>query len=178
MRGALTPSRHTVTVLHPHPSDHVPVVIAEDDPRSDDVGALLRTHLAFSRSVTPPEYSFALDVDGLVDPFIRFFSARRNGELVAIGALKRLDESHAELKSMHTRESARGQGVGRAMVEHLLDVARRDGYRRLSLETGSTEEFAAARALYARSGFQPCEPFADYRASPYNTCMTIYLDTA
>ena len=151
-------------------------MIAVDDPRADDVSALLAAHLAFARGATPVEYSFALDVEQLVEPGVTFFGARRAGRLVGVAALKRLDESHAELKSMHTRQDERDRGVGRAMVEHLLGFARDQGYRQVSLETGSTEEFASARALYARAGFRPCEPFGDYRASPYNAFMTIGLD--
>ena len=156
--------------------DSADVVIARDDPRAEDVRLLLQTHLAFSRDVTPAEYSFALDAEGLSDPGVPLFCARHNGELLGIGALKRHDDTHAELKSMHTREAARGRGVGRAMVEHLLAVAREHGYRRVSLETGTTDDFAAARALYTTAGFQPCAAFGGYRPSAYNTFMTICLD--
>lgn len=152
-------------------------VIDVDDPRADDVRTLLSLHLAFSRSATPPEFSFALDVEELVQPEVTFFSARREGEVVGVAALKRLDDTHAELKSMHTRQADRGRGVGRTLVEHVLTFARREGYRRVSLETGDTDEFAPARELYARTGFKPCKPFGEYKASPYNTFMTISLDT-
>ena len=151
-------------------------MIGVDDPQADDVRALLAVHLAFSRGVTPAEYSFALDVEQLLEPGVTFFSARRAGTVVGVAALKRLDQSHAELKSMHTREAERNRGVGRAMVEHLFGVAREEGYLRVSLETGTTEEFTAARALYAKAGFRPCGPFGDYRPSPYNTFMTMDLD--
>lgn len=150
--------------------------IAVDDPRAEDVRALLEIHLAFSRGVTPAEYSFALDVEQLLDPAVTFFSARQNGALLGVVALKRLAVFHAELKSMHVREAARGRGVGRAIVERVLAVAGQDGYRQVSLETGTMDEFASARALYAKAGFRLCEPFGDYTASSYNTCMTISLD--
>ncbi len=149
--------------------------ITIDDPGSPDVRRLLAVHLALARGLTPPEHAHALDVDGLLDPAVTFFSFRRDGELLAVAALKRLDRDHAEVKSMHTVLPARGQGIGRRMVEHLIAVARQAGYRRLSLETGSMPEFAPARALYAGAGFERCEPFADYRASPNNTYMTLYL---
>jgi putative acetyltransferase len=149
--------------------------ISVDDPGAPDVRMLLATHLAFARAPTPPEDAHALDVDGLLDEAVTFFSFRRDSVLLAVGALKRLDAEHAEVKSMHTVAAARGQGIGRSMVEHLIAVAREAGYRRLSLETGSMAEFAPARALYARAGFELCEPFADYRASPNSTYMTLYL---
>jgi putative acetyltransferase len=76
---------------------------------------------------------------------------------------------------MHTAEAARGQGIGRKLVEHLLAVARERGYARVSLETGAGPPFAPARELYARAGFAPCPPFGDYRASPNSTCMTLAL---
>jgi putative acetyltransferase len=149
--------------------------IGIDDPRAQDVRALLAVHLAGSRSLTPAEYSFALDVDELVDPSVTFFSVRDGGRLVGIGALKRLDRSHAELKSMHTVGADRRRGVGSALLAHLLGFARLEGYRRVSLETGSTEDFAAARSLYAQAGFEPCEPFGHYQASAYNTFMAMVL---
>jgi putative acetyltransferase len=146
--------------------------ISVDDPAAPDVRRLLETHLAVVRAPTPPEDAHALDVDGLLDPSVTFFSFRRDGVLLAVGALKRLDPGHAEVKSMHTVAVVRGQGIGRSMAEHLIAVAREAGYRRLSLETGSMAEFAPARALYASVGFKLCEPFGEYRASPNSTYMT------
>lgn len=158
-----------------HSSAVTAPVVAADDPRREDVRALLERHLAFTGGATPPQYSFALNVDRLADPAVTFFSARREGRLLGVAALKRLDEEHAELKSMHTAEAERGRGVARALLEHIVAHARACGYRRVSLETGTTEEFLAARRLYAKAGFVPCGEFGDYRASPYNTFMTLAL---
>jgi putative acetyltransferase len=141
--------------------------ISVDDPRAPDVRALLDTHLLFARSQTPPE-----DAHELLDPAVTFFSLRQDGVLLAVGALKRLDPEHAEVKSMHTVESARGRGAGRRMLEHLIAVARAEGCRRLSLETGSMAAFAPARSLYAGAGFRP---FGEYRASPNSTYITLTL---
>jgi putative acetyltransferase len=151
------------------------LVIVVDDPRADDVQALLRRHLDFANEHSPAEDVHALDLDGLLDPAVTFFSARREGALVSIGALKHLDDEHAELKSMHTAAEARGQGAGAAMLDHLLAVARASGYERVSLETGTMDAFAPARAMYESAGFETCAPFADYWVSPYSTCMTLVL---
>jgi len=153
----------------------VDVVIAEDDPRRPDVTALLERHLAFAHDVTPEGHVHALDVERLVDPSVTFFSARRDDELLGVGALRELDPVHGEVKSMHTTPAARRQGVGRAMVEHLLEVARARAYERVSLETGTYEAFAPARALYAAIGFVPCPPFGDYTSNPHSVCMTLAL---
>jgi putative acetyltransferase len=118
----------------------------------------------------------AADVRALLAPAVMFFSFRRDGEVLGVGALKRIDGQHAELKSMHTVAAARGRGIGRAMVAHLIGVARERGYRRVSLETGSMPEFARARALYASAGFSPCGPFGDYVPSRNSTFMTMVLD--
>jgi putative acetyltransferase len=158
-------------ILRPVSEDH----IAIDDPRAADVRSLLAVHLTFARSQTPPEDAHAMDVDGLLGPAVTFFSYRAGGTLLAVGALKELDPQHAEIKSMHTAEAARGRGLGRKMLEHLIAVARERGYLRLSLETGSMESFAPARSLYARAGFEPCAPFGDYRHSPNSTYMTLRL---
>src|SRR5581483_6703691 len=153
----------------------VDLVIAVDDPRADDVRALLVTHLSFARDVTPEGHVHALELDGLVDPAVTFFSVRRLGELIGMGALKQLDERHGELKSMHMKQAVRRDGVGTALVGHLLAEARRRGYARVSLETGTGPAFAAGRALYERTGFTRCPPFAQYWDNPHSVCMTIEL---
>jgi putative acetyltransferase len=149
--------------------------IAVDDPRAADVRELLARHLAFAHANSPSEAVFALDVDGLLDPAVTFFSFRDGGELLAVGALKQLDEGHAELKAMHTAVAARGRGIGRVMVVHLLGVARELGCRRVSLETGTMAAFARARSLYESAGFRSCGPFGEYPASDYSTFMTLEL---
>ncbi len=152
-------------------------VVGIDDPESADVRALLHKHVAFAREHSPPEDVHALDINGLLAENVSFFSIREDGELLGVGALKQLDELHAEVKSMHTVEAARGRGVGLAMVRHLLDIARARGCRRVSLETGSMAAFAPARALYASLGFETCEPFAEYGPSPHSVFMTLELDS-
>lgn len=147
-------------------------VIDIDDPRRDDVRAVLERHLAFARAATPAEYVHALDVDGLLDPAITFFTVRSGGRVLGVGALKALEPDHYELKSMHTVEEARRRGVARALVEHLVAVAAGRGATRVSLETGTTEEFEAAQRVYASAGFVPCGPFGSYSESPRNLFMT------
>jgi len=140
----------------------VTTAISVDDPRRPEVRALLERHLGFCLSETPPEHSFALDVGGLLDQRVTFVSFRDGAAVLGVAAIKELDAGHAEIKSMHTATEARGRGVGRALLSHLLDTARARGYRRVSLETGTTPGFAAARALYESAGFTPAGPFADY----------------
>ena len=150
-------------------------MIEADDPRADDVRRLLAAHLAFANEHSPPEDVHALDVSGLLDPAVSFFSFRLDGQLLGVGAIKRLDAHHAELKSMHTAAAARRNGVGRAMVDHLIGVARDGGFLRLSLETGTMQAFEPARSLYATVGFVPCGPFDAYVPSPNSTYMTLWL---
>jgi putative acetyltransferase len=149
--------------------------ISPDDPHRPDVVSLLQRHLDFARSVTPPEDVHALDLDGLTGPDITFVSLRDGGMLLGIGAIKQLDPTHVELKSIHTAEEARGNGVGRAIVEHLIGLARGRGATRVSLETGSMEEFAPSRSLYSRVGFEECGPFAEYVPSRNSTYMMMEL---
>lgn len=149
--------------------------IAVDDPRKPDVRALLERHLEFALSQTPPEHGFALDLGGLLDPTVTVFSVWAYGSLLGIGAIKCLGPDHAEIKSMHTAEAARGRGIGRAMLARLLGVAQARGFRRVSLETGTTAAFAPARALYQSAGFVACGPFGDYQPSEDNLFMTLEL---
>lgn len=157
-------------------NDSASLTILEDDPLASDVQELLRAHLAYARASTPSEFSFALDAEGLNDRSVLFFSARREGELLGIGALKDHDRDLAEIKSMHTRADVRGQGVGKAMIGHLIDAARRKGYKEIRLETGTGDDFAAARGLYKGAGFQASSAFGDYRASAHNCFWVMHLD--
>jgi putative acetyltransferase len=152
--------------------------IAADDPRAPDVRALLESHLAFCNLHSPPQDVHALDIDALLDPAVSFFSCRDDDVLLGVGALKQLDERHAEIKSMHTAAQARGRGVARDLVTHLVGLARGRGCERVSLETGTMAAFAPARALYASAGFEPCGRFADYPESPNSTYMTLNLAVA
>lgn len=149
--------------------------IAIDDPRAENVRALLERHLAFANATTPPEEVHALDIEALLDPAVTFFSLRREGELVGVAALKALDGGHVELKSMHTAQAARRGGVARALVDHLVAVARERGASRVSLETGAGPAFASARTLYAGAGFRPCGAFGEYAPSPNSAYMTLEL---
>ena len=151
------------------------LIIAVEDPNASDVRALLDRHLALARVQSPAEHVHALDTEAWADPDLTLFGARRDGSLMGVGAIRRLDDTHAELKAMHTRAEARGQGVGQAILAHLLRVARARGYQRVSLETGTMDAFAPARALYRRAGFWPCAPFGPYTVNPYSICMTMAL---
>jgi putative acetyltransferase len=143
-----------------------------DDPR---VVALLHVHLSRARAETAPGSAHALDLSGLRAPEVSFWSAWEGEELLGVGALKRLDAEHGEVKSMHTAEAARGRGVASALLREILAAGRRRGMRRLSLETGSWAYFLPARALYASHGFVECGPFGDYREDPNSVFMTLEL---
>lgn len=138
----------------------------------EDVRALLAQHFAEMRAGSPPSACHVLPVDGLKVPEIRFFTLREDGALLGCGALKRLTKGHGEIKSMRTADSALGRGVGKAMLDHLMSTARSEGVTRLSLETGSTEQFAAANRLYEKEGFQRCGPFGDYADTPFTRFFT------
>jgi putative acetyltransferase len=150
--------------------------VAVEDPAAEDVRALVRQHLAFSRAQTPPEFAFALDADGLDDDSVTLFGVRARGELLGLAALKELSSGHGEIKSMHTAQAARGRGVARTLLEHLISVAAERGLNTLSVETGTQPAFSPARSLYESAGFTSCGPFADYPASPYSAFMTRALD--
>lgn len=150
-------------------------VVELADPREPDITDLLTTHLAFANEHSPPEHVHALDIDGLTADDVSFYSLREDGALMAVGALREIDPTHGEIKSMHTASAARGRGVGRDMLNHLLDVARVRGYERVSLETGTMDAFAPARRLYESAGFQVTPPFGPYWENEYSLCMTLDL---
>ena len=150
-----------------------------DDLQDPRIAAFLEEHLVDMRRVSPPESVHALDLNGLRRPDIRFWTgwtdAPTGEALVATAALKRLDAGHAELKSMRTASSLRGQGIAGRMLAHVIAQARALGHARLSLETGSQPFFAPAHALYEKHGFQACAPFGAYTDDPNSRFMTRVL---
>lgn len=154
------------------------MLIKRDDLSGPEVHALLAEHLSNMQQLSPRESVHALDIDGLRHPSITFWTVwSPEGALMGCGALKELDATHGEIKSMRTANARRRNGVGRAMLLHILAEARTRGYTQLSLETGSMAAFEPARALYAAHGFQLCEPFGSYVPDPNSCFMTIVLGT-
>jgi putative acetyltransferase len=151
------------------------VTIARESPLGDDLALLMARHTADMHADTPPESIHMMDAGQLATPGIAFFVMRRGGEAVAMGAIKRIDATHAEIKSMHVLAEHRGAGLSRRMLDHLVAEARAAGYSRLSLETGVQPTFVAARALYAKAGFVDCPPFEGYAPDPNSVFMTKHL---
>ena len=151
------------------------MIIAEEHPLTPDLELLFQRHTADMHADTPPESIHMMDKGALAAPDIRFFVLRDAGEPLAMGAYKRIDAAHAEIKSMHVLVEARGRGLSRTLLDHLLGAARKDGFTRLSLETGVQTTFVAARALYARAGFVDCPPFEGYLDDPHSVFMTKVL---
>ncbi len=149
--------------------------ILVDDLRGDQVQALLAAHLRGMHDHSPPESVHALDVEGLRADDVTFWSAWDKADLLGCAALKELEPSHGEIKSMRTAEAHLGKGVASALVEHIVSVARQRGYSRLSLETGSGPAFEPAHALYLKHGFAFCGPFGDYTNDPFSRFMTLRL---
>ncbi|CAG7652531.1 GNAT family N-acetyltransferase [Paenibacillus allorhizosphaerae] len=143
-----------------------------DDLTGSKVIALISEHLNGMLENTPPESIHALNLDGLKRPEITFWSAWEQDELLGCGALKELDGTHGEVKSMRTSSLHLRKGVARKIIEHIVTVAKERGYQRLSLETGSMESFEPARKLYESVGFQYCKPFSNYIEDPYSVFMT------
>lgn len=146
--------------------------IIEDDLTHADVVALVELHLRTAHENSPPGQVFALDLTGLRHPDVTLWSAWDGDDLLGMGALKRLDATHGELKSMRTHPDRLRRGVAARVLDHLIAQGLARGYARLSLETGSSEPFAPARALYVRAGFVECPPFADYSDTSFSRYFT------
>ena len=143
-----------------------------DDLKGPEIAALLTEHLEDMRATSPPESVHALDLDGLRQPNIRFWTLWDGRNLAGCGALKWLDAEHAEIKSMRTAATYKQQGIASKVLQHLINDAKAAGVQRLSLETGSMAFFLPARSLYAKFGFELCGPFADYTLDPNSLFMT------
>ena len=146
--------------------------IVADDLSSEAIGALIAFHRSEMQRWSPPENVHAMPRERLAQPDISFYSAWQGDELAACGALKQLAPDHGELKSMRVAPSFLRQGIGEAILIHLIAAARMRGYTRLSLETGQSAEFRAAQALYAKHGFARCAPFGEYLDDNFSLCMS------
>jgi putative acetyltransferase len=157
----------------PHKASTLKIVI--DDLSGSQIARFLDEHVQEMRSIGPPESKHALDLDGLRNPGITFWSVMDGDTLVGCGAIKRLDPGHAEVKSMRVTPARKRSGIASLLLEHIITEAKRMGFTRLSLETGSTGFFLPARKLYEKFGFEYCEPFADYQLDPNSVFMTRML---
>ncbi len=144
-----------------------------DDPQ---VQAVIAFHQRAMIEGSPPGFSFALDLSGLKAPGVTVWAVHVDGQAAAIGALKRLDEKSAELKSMRTLPQYLRQGLAAALLEHIITHARTEGLARISLETGSGPAFEPALALYRKRGFVNGPAFADYVLTDFNQCLHLALD--
>ena len=151
------------------------IVIRIDDLSSEESQSIVREHMAGMLANTPLESVHALPLDKLRQPNITFWTAWIGSELCGCGALQTLDEQHGEVKTMRTRAKFLRKGVGQAVLSHIVNHATDTGIKRLSLETGSSDVFLAARAMYLNNGFGICGPFGDYKLDPYSVFMTKLL---
>lgn len=149
--------------------------IAIEVPDSADVVALLKRHVEEARKITPPGFSFALPENALLAQEIVFWAARDAGELLGFAALKDLGDGTGEVKSMRTGPRHLRKGVASALLDFIIRDASRNGFSALYLETGTTDEYNAARKLYDGHGFFSCDPFADYVTSEHNCYMQLAL---
>ncbi|HKC03674.1 MAG TPA: GNAT family N-acetyltransferase [Sphingomicrobium sp.] len=150
----------------------MPITFQADDLDSLDVEYLIELHYAELRSISPPDACHVLPSVSLRNPSVTLWSARNSGALVGVGALKELASNHGEVKSMRTSPVALGQGIGRAMLRHIIAEAKMRGYTRLSLETGNTQPFEPALRLYASEGFEPWGPFGGYHDIPFSNFLS------
>lgn len=150
--------------------------IREDDLSSVDVQSLIAEHLSGMHSNSPPGHVHALAVESLRAQDVTFFTAWDDGALCGCGALKELDARTGEVKSMRTRSAFVRRGIGQAILDEIIRVARARGYARLLLETGTGEAFEPAHALYRRNGFEFVGPFGEYAATDFNVFMAKALD--
>lgn len=151
------------------------ITISLGDLTHPSVITLLKAHLADMYATSPPQSVHALDLSKLQQPDITFWCAKNTNNILGCIALKEIDKTHGEIKSMRTNEAARGNGVATALLQHVLNEAKNRAYSRLSLETGSQSFFHPARNLYQKHGFSYCEPFADYQADENSVFMSKQL---
>jgi putative acetyltransferase len=152
--------------------------IIEDELESPAVIDLLAFHVAEAHTLSPENKVHAMPVERLRQPDVTFYSAREGDALAAVGALREIDATRGELKSMRAAPAYRGKGAGEAILRHLVAEAERRGYTWLGLETGMPAAFHPAQALYRKHGFVECDDFGDYLGDDFSMCMSRTLGPA
>ena len=142
---------------------------------NSEVNDLLKKHFIELRSVSPTGSTHVLDIDGLKDPSIKFWSLWENNKLIGCGALKFLEKNHGEFKSIRVANEFRKKGIGERIIEHLIEEAKKLEISKLSIETGAGEFFLPARKLFSKFGFKLCPPFAHYKEDPHSCYYTLNL---
>ena len=140
-----------------------------------EVHELLIKHFIELRSVSPEGSAHVLDIAGLKDPSIKFWSLWKGNDLMGSGALKFLDKDHGEFKSIRVSDKFRGKGNGLKVINHLIDEAKKLKIKRLSLETGAGDFFLTARKLFNKCGFETCKPFSHYKNDINSVYMTMLI---
>lgn len=153
------------------------LIIKRDDLSQEAVINLLEEHLADMRATSPPESKHALDLEGLRSPLVNFWTIWDNQQLAGCAAYQKLNSNHAEIKSMRTSSAYRGCGIGTTLLLHLIEDAKLNGFKTLSLETGSMAFFAPARAMYEKHGFNYCGPFGNYAEDPNSRFMSLDISS-
>ena len=147
----------------------------EGDFENSEVNELLNKHFIELRSVSPKGSAHVLDIEGLKDKSIKFWSLWDNNELIGCGALKFLEKNHGEFKSIRVADKFRRSGIGEKIIEHLIEEAKKLEISKLSIETGAGDFFIPARKLFSKFGFKKCIPFAHYKEDPNSCYFTLNL---
>jgi putative acetyltransferase len=147
----------------------------ESNFNNNEVNDLLIKHFIELRSVSPEGSTHVLDIAGLKDSSIKFWSLWESNELMGIGALKFLDKNHGEFKSIRVNDKFRDKGCGFKIINHLIEEAKKLGIKKLSLETGAGKFFAPARKLFTKCGFQTCKPFSHYKDDVNSVYMSLLI---
>ena len=140
-----------------------------------EVNDLLKKHFIELRSVSPEGSTHVLDIDGLKDPSIKFWSLWENNKLIGCGALKFLEKNHGEFKSIRVADEFKKKGIGERIINHLIEEAKKLKISKLSIETGAGKFFLPARNLFSKFGFKKCPPFAHYKEDTNSCYYTLNL---
>ncbi len=137
------------------------------------VNELLKKHFMELRSVSPAGSTHVLDIDGLKNETIKFWSIWDEESLIGCGAIKILSEYDGEFKSIRVHDNFREKGYGKKIISTLISKSRDIGIKNIFIETGSGKFFEPARKLFKSCGFEECNPFGHYRKDPNSCYMKI-----
>ena len=142
---------------------------------NSEVLELLNKHFIELRSVSPEGSAHVLDIEGLNDQNIKFWSLWEGNLLMGCGALKFLNKEHGEFKSIRVEDRFRKKDNGIKILKHLIFEAKKLNIKRISVETATGDFFTPARKLFNKCGFKLCKPFAHYKEDPNSCYMSMLI---
>jgi GNAT superfamily N-acetyltransferase len=150
--------------------DMVWIYQVETKEHRESVRQLFWEYLQWANTKVNEEFGVNFDIETMLEEDMqnldKFYPpegllllAESDNEVAGIACLRKIMNDVGEVKRMYVREAYRGEGIGRLLLDKLLEAARDSSYPRVRLD--SARFMAAAHSLYRSSGFYEIDPYPE-----------------